>query len=363
MRIVFRTDASSEIGSGHVIRCMTLAEGLRSKGGDILFVCRSHHGNLLDVLSARGYRVAHLQTSTVATNPLSQHEHWLGATWEDDSEQTSLAMQRAGFDVADWLVVDHYAIDYRWETALRSSTARILCIDDLADRKHDCDILLDQNLVADFRHRYNHLVSKTTRTFLGPEFALLQPEYAQLRREIEERSETIRRVLIYFGASDPAGLTELCLSCVLNLNSPSVAVDVVASKSDPRFVNLEIMARTHSNVSLHTNLPTLAPLMAAADLAIGGAGATSWERVCLKLPAIVVVLAANQHPIATELHHRGLVRCVGSTATTDRATITAALENLTELQHSVSRSAIQVDGYGMSRIRDAMMATKGIEAR
>ena len=157
MLVIFRTDASLQIGTGHVMRCLTLADELVKKGANCRFICREHEGHLLAMIQERGYTATALpsdsgmmKSGSEAGTPL--YQSWLGADWLTDLEQTKNAI---GSKTIDWLIVDHYSLDARWEGAMRSACVSLMVIDDLADRKHDCDLLLDQNfgrIPADYEH-------------------------------------------------------------------------------------------------------------------------------------------------------------------------------------------------------------------
>lgn len=177
MRVFFRVDASSEIGTGHVVRCLTLAKELKKQGANCTFICRSHSGNLLDQIIHEGFETVVLQGNCSGnqgqqTQPRTlAHADWLGTDWETDALQTKEAI---GSQKPDWLIIDHYALDQNWERELRPLCKKIMVIDDLADRDHDCDLLLDQNLVANLTHRYLQRVPDQCACLLGPKFALLQ---------------------------------------------------------------------------------------------------------------------------------------------------------------------------------------------
>jgi UDP-2,4-diacetamido-2,4,6-trideoxy-beta-L-altropyranose hydrolase len=358
LKIVFRTDASLTIGTGHVMRCLTLANALAKKGADVSFICREHEGHLCDLIEERGFAVQRLPASAdgfkVETDPF--HAAWLGASWQEDAEQTIAAIETLGFK-PDWLVVDHYALDHRWESALRPLAGSIFVIDDIADRIHDCDLLLDQNLVADMYTRYTGRVPEDCRLLLGPEYALLQPIYAELHDRIPPREGPVKRILISFGGADRDNLTGRALAACLSLNRPDIDVDVVISDSGPYAPEIRAQAAGHVNVHLHSNLPTLAPLMAKADLAIGAAGTTSWERLCLGLPALVVTLAENQRPIADGLHRQGLVRWLGHkdevTEQSLRRALTELIEEGIDEEWSL-RCRSTVDGKGITSITNCL---------
>jgi UDP-2,4-diacetamido-2,4,6-trideoxy-beta-L-altropyranose hydrolase len=356
MKIVVRADASSRIGSGHVMRCLTLAERLRSEGAEVLFVCRAHDGNLIDTIGQRGFAVASLP-HPAAQGDLAGYAAWLGVSQEEDARDTIEAVAGHGWEKADWLIVDHYGLDAVWEAALRPMTGRILAIDDLANRKHDCDVLLDQNLVADFRHRYDGLLQEGALRLLGPKYALLQPDYAGYAASRPARKGPPRRILIFMGAAD-RGLTLQALQGFIALERGDLVCDVIAGAANPDRARLERLAADHANIRLHGPVPSLAPLMAEADLAIGAGGATSWERLCLGLRSIVVILAENQRPIAEELHRRGLVQLLGEagdvTSEDFRRSIAAELDR--EVQ--AAEGPALVDGRGVDRVVAVMTVTR-----
>lgn len=363
MKTAIRADASPEIGFGHVWRCATLANGLRKAGVDVRFVCREHDGHLCDQIQNQGFSVARLPRSRLDPAPRGEgregdYVSWLGADWSVDATETIEALRAWG--PVDWLVVDHYAVDRRWETALRTSARRIMVIDDLANRPHDCDLLLDQNLTAGMHTRYEDRVPAGTGLLLGPEYALLQPLYAELHAQLPARDGLIRRIFVFFGGVDSDNLTGRTLAAILGLNRPDIEVDVVVSASGPHVAAVRRQASGHSNVHFHSGLPTLAPLMAGADLAVGAGGATSWERLCLRLPALVVTLAENQRPVAEELDRRGLIRWLGNKDAVSELAIAEAvgdvLQNGWDKERLPSHFPI-VDGKGASRVCAALTVT------
>ena len=273
--VVVRTDASLAIGTGHVMRCLTLASALREQGAAVLFVCREHDGHLCDLIETRGFSVSRLPSPHLDT----QGEHrstsvvHLASSWEEDARQTQVAIDMLGLK-PDWLIVDHYNIDEQWEGALRTSVDRIMVIDDLADRVHDCDLLLDQNLVAQMSARYVNRVPPTCAVLLGLKYALLQPIYGELHDRVSLRRGSIRRILVFMGGVDRDNLTGLMLSACLSLDRSDIDIDVVIPIGSSCVEAIRERASSHANVHLHRDLPTLAPLMAQADLAIGAAGTT-----------------------------------------------------------------------------------------
>ena len=361
LQVIFRTDASRIIGTGHVMRCLNLAGALVGRGAEVSFICRKHEGHFCDLIEERGFTVHRLPAPAkefeAGTTPA--HAAWLGATWQEDAGQAGAAIKTLSAK-PNWLVVDHYALDSRWEQALRPLVDKILVIDDLADRAHDCDLLLDQNLFADVQARYATKVPEDCRLLLGPEYALLQPIYAELHDRIPPREGTVKRILISFGGADRDNLTGRVLAAFLSLNRPDIDVDVVISDSSPYVLDIQNQVAGHANIHLHGNLPTLAPLMAKADLAIGAAGTTSWERLCLGLPALVVTLAENQRPIADGLQRLGLVRWLGHKGEVSEQRIRQALAELINegIDEEWSlRCRAAVDGKGVDRVSVALTIT------
>lgn len=294
MIVAFRTDASRVIGSGHVMRCLTLADALTANGAGVLFLCREHAGNLIDLIEAKGYPVLRLpepggEYPGQAGDPV--HAPWLGASWRDDAEASAALL--AGREL-DWLIVDHYALERRWEQFLRPQARRVMVIDDLADRNHDCDLLLDQNLYDQMAQRYQGLVPGGCRKLLGPSFALLRDEFIAARAQLRERTGMVRRILVFFGGSDPSNETEKALLALDSLERPDIAIDLVLGAANPHLERIRELCRPLPQVRLHIQTASMARLMLQADLFIGAGGSTTWERFFLGLPGVVWVIAENQ---------------------------------------------------------------------
>jgi UDP-2,4-diacetamido-2,4,6-trideoxy-beta-L-altropyranose hydrolase len=359
MNIVFRVDSSNEIGSGHVMRCLTLAKSLRNEGSYCKFICRDHKGSLIEKIKNEGFEVHVLTKKTVsetADEPILAHAEWLGTDWQRDASETIASLEDSR---PDWLIVDHYALDYRWEIALRPYCSKIMVIDDLADRMHDCDLLLDQNLIKDFETRYDNFVPSYCYKMLGPHWALLQPEYQLLRDQAPPRSGKIKRILVYFGGSDQTNLTGKTILAFLDLGRTDIILDVVVSESSPYLSEIEKLSNQNSNIYLYKNLPTLAYLMLKADLAIGAGGATSWERCCLGLPSLVITLANNQISIAEELDKSNFIKWMGNVNSLTIPKIKQEINNVLkdlDLVHEWSiRCKELVDGKGTERVASILM--------
>lgn len=357
VKIAFRVDSSANIGSGHVVRCITLAKELCNRGVDCQFVCRLLAGNLIDSIRGQGFGVhvllhAHNVSMDIpADSDAPAHAAWLGTDWRTDADQTIAAVSGGALE---WLIVDHYALDARWEAAVRPYTNKLMVIDDLADRNHDCDLLLDSSLLADMEHRYDSLVPTRCAKLLGPEWALLQSEYADLHPRTPPRLGPVQRILISFGGFDQHNVTGMALAAVLALQRDDIAVDVVLSSRSPYAAAVRAQVEHRANITLQDAVPCLAPLMLKADLALGAGGMTSWERCCLGLPALVITIADNQKYIAGELDRQGAVQWLGSIGTVTvrevEEALRIAIDSPCDVEPWSRRCLDLLDGQGARRV-------------
>lgn len=299
MKVSIRVDSSVQIGTGHLMRCLTLAEWLRESGCQIFFICRELPGNFCNLIDERGYKLHRLTygcTLHVNGKDAKKNENlyadWLGVGWETDAEQTVNILRTS--QPVDWLVVDHYALDQRWERIMWPHTKKIMVIDDLADRRHDCDLLLDQNLYEDMESRYDSMVPDHCLKLLGPHYALLRSEFIEARKNLRIRDGNVKRILVFFGGADPTNETGKALEAIHSLNRPDIAVDVVVGMSNPHKDKIKSLCDSLPAVNYYCQVDNMAEMMARADLAIGAGGTTTWERSFLGLPAITVVVADNQ---------------------------------------------------------------------
>lgn len=357
MRVAFRVDAGHEIGSGHFFRCLALADGLAESGDTCIFVSRDLPETLQARAESRGHRVVRLPPAApfVARPGDAVHAASLGAAWEADADAAKAALAPG----VDWLVVDHYAIDRRWETRAAPVAAHILVIDDLADRPHQCGILVDQNLSPRPLQRYRGLVAADCEILLGPRHALLRRQFAARRKAGTRLRRTVERVLVFLGGSDPAGFTLTAVAGLRQLDPPLHADIVIGGENRQRDA-IDGACAGDARFHLHGDVENMADLLAEADLAIGAAGISSWERACLGLPAAIVTLAANQEGPAQELARRGLVRLLGRAGEIGAADVAQAIEALRNDPAALSRmsraGARIVDGEGVRRVADAMHA-------
>lgn len=306
MKAVFRCDASIQIGTGHVMRCLTLADALVKNGAECHFICREHEGHLLGLIKQRGHHSYSLALNEDMKMDSREgvklsHSAWLGATQQQDAQCCIALIELLQ---PDWLIVDHYALDVNWEESLRPFCKKLMVIDDLADRVHDCDILLDQTFGRD-KQDYLRLVSKQCVLLCGSKYALLRPEFAQWRDYSLERRKASRleHLLINLGGVDKDNITTQILKGLEKSSLPEYSkITVIMGSTSPWIKSVREQATLMSwEVEVKVGVSNMAEFMANSDLAIGAAGSTSWERCCLGLPTIMLVLAENQQQIASNL--------------------------------------------------------------
>ena len=365
MKIVFRTDASLDIGTGHVMRCLTVATACRQRGIECVFLCRILDGGLHDQIRSKGFGVVVLpslerqpgKARTVETGSRAQYSFWLEVDWHTDALQTTRCLDEVGS--VDWLIVDHYAIDVRWEALVRPQCQNMMVIDDLADRSHDCDVLLDQNLgrlIGD----YDGLVPEGCIRLIGPKFALLRPEFAALRGySLARRSAPVlKSLLISMGGVDRDNATGEILQALRECPLPEdCRITVVMGPHAPW---LETVRQSAQSLPWRTevvvNVSDMARLMADSDLAIGAAGSTAWERCCLGVPTIQLVLAQNQAEIAKALSEAGAALTAGAEKLHEVFFSVLTATGCGERLLTVGQAAASIsDGFGTQRVIDKLM--------
>jgi UDP-2,4-diacetamido-2,4,6-trideoxy-beta-L-altropyranose hydrolase len=287
------------------MRCLTLARALRRAGVACRFITRALPGHLAGRIAEDGFEVTLLPAphGAVPEGP-PNHAHWAGIGWAQDAEETRAALGRA----PDWLVIDHYAFDARWQKAARPEGTRLMVIDDLADRPHACDLLLDQNLGRDAGD-YDRLVPETCTRLVGPRYALLRPEFAAARPEalVGRAGRGLRHLLISMGGVDSVDATSAVLNALRDAPLPDdLRITVIMGGNAPALKRVRALACNMPRpTQVVVDVDDMAARMAAADLAIGAGGATTWERCALGLPSIIVQIADNQAGIARALATEG----------------------------------------------------------
>ena len=355
MNITFRVDASLQMGTGHVMRCLTLAQVLEENGANVEFICRKHTGSLTDKIRLNGFIVHELGLfEEIKVDTRLAYSHWLGATQQQDADDCIDIFKAKK---VDWLIVDHYALDEQWQKRLKPYYEKLMVIDDLADRKHQCDILLDQTFDRQ-QEDYSAFTPKDCQLLLGSKYALLRPEFAKWRAySLERRSKPeFRRLLVNMGGVDVDNVTENILDELKLCNLPNdIDITVVMGGSAPHLESVKSKAITLPyKTEIKVDVDNMAEIMANADIAIGAAGATTWERCCLGLPTIQIVIAKNQLFSAEALARHNIVKLAK-----EIKDIAYLLESSTEWMNNIGNAALEIcNGMGGYKVFNKMTDCK-----
>jgi UDP-2,4-diacetamido-2,4,6-trideoxy-beta-L-altropyranose hydrolase len=344
MNIVIRTDASVNTGAGHVMRCLALSDELRRFDTNIFYICREDLGNSIALIEEKGYKVYRLPCNDLR--------------FETEIEKVKSALMDIGN--VDLLIVDHYESDKQWEKQMRVYVKRLLVIDDLADRYHDCDILLNQNFYEGFKTRYDGMVPEHCQKLLGPQYALLRQEFTEARKKLRKRNGDIRRLLVFFGSSDPTNETAKALSA-LKLFNNRFSVDVVVGDNNPQREMIKDMCGVMPGVEYYCPAYNMAELMVNADLSIGSGGSTTWERCCLGLPALVAVLSDNQYELTLAVGKYGALISLGWGHSLVPEDYSDAINNISarHLCEMSAKGLSLVDGEGCPRVARKIFSILG----
>lgn len=356
MRAVFRVDASLHIGTGHVMRCLVLADQLRTWGAECHFVSREHPGHLGALVVERGHGLSLLPPASPTPAPVG-YAAWLGVDPLDDARQTLDAVPATG---TDWLIVDHYALDAAWEEPLRATCRRLLVIDDLANRPHKADLLLDQNLGRTPQH-YSGLLPATARVLTGPYYALMRDDFAKWRERALTRRRQLERParwLISLGGVDADNISGQMLDLLVQgAANDIVSLDVVLGRGSPHQEAVGAAMREWCDKGqLHVGTAHMARLVAEADVAIGAAGVSAWERCALGLPSLIVLQAENQRPGAEALVAAGAALWLGRPQEINRTWPGAwtRVRDAQIFQKMQDCAAAIADGRGTQRVASIM---------
>jgi len=283
------------------------------------------------------------------------HAEWLGTSQHHDADLCKELLQSLK---PDWLICDHYALDKVWEDKLRPYCRNLMVIDDLADRSHTCDILLDQNLGRK-KSEYTFLTPDNCTLLIGPTYALLRPEFIKLRDYSLSRriKPSLRELLITMGGIDQPNATSQVLEALKECNLPAdCSVTAVMGSSAPWLKQVEMKVNELPwKARVLVDINNMAQEMANSDLIIGAAGSTAWERCCLGVPSLVLTLANNQASIAEALCHNGSAISIGSEINDDlnRKIVNSIrnIQNSREILISMSEASLSITkGNGVNKI-------------
>ena len=363
----FRVDASLKIGTGHVMRCLTLATALREIGWQCSFIMRAHEGHLTHIVEAYGFSVFNFENDTGGARHASsareqeQYAGWLGVPWEKDAAQMSDILKQIRPDL---LIVDHYALDARWEIAVGLPPENIIVIDDLANRNHQSGVLIDAN-VGRTDSDYYGLVPKNCVMLTGPQYAILRAEFAALHARYDEWEfpEQPKKIFIAMGGVDAPNTTCTVLETLISCPLPAACeIEIVMGSRAPWLDAVLAKAKQMPwKTSVAVNVDNVAERMAYSDIGIGAAGVTALERCCVGLPSIVIILADNQRAGAAALQQRGMALVIETVDDLPRQLPgeIAKLMN-SDVRQKLARAArTLVDGRGVERIAEALRHRRG----
>jgi UDP-2,4-diacetamido-2,4,6-trideoxy-beta-L-altropyranose hydrolase len=338
MRVLIRADASSRIGTGHVYRCMALAEEIVGRGHEVLFACADAPGALLGLLAERGWRAVALPDGRDEAGDAAALAAAAGAGW-------------------DWLIVDHYERGAVFERAARPLAARLLAIDDLADRAHDCDVLVDSSHGAEEAGEYDALVPPACRRLVGQDYVILRKAFRALT-PTPPRAGPVRRLLVSLGGNDPVGMTIRALRTLARPQFAHLEIEATSSRANLRLDEVRAAAAALPNARLHVDTAAFEPILQSVDLCLGAGGTTTWERMYLGKPALVAMLADNQTRITGRLAGLGLIASLGHARDFDddylAARLAEALADSGWRLRAAQAGMRLVDGRGALRVVDAM---------
>ena len=336
MNIVVRVDSSNVIGSGHLMRCLTLAQRFSNDGHIVSFICRDLEGNLAGLVKKQDFQLYMLPPASI-DDSITGYASWLTVTQEQDAAESITLMQKMG--KVDRVVMDSYAIDETWEKIIRPYTNEIFVIDDLANRKHDCDILLDQNFYLNKEERYKELVPEQCKLLLGPEHALLREEFYLAKEKMQPRDSKLHNILVFYGGADATNETSKAIEALSLLKSngelQNVNITVVVGGSNPNNESISNHCLKEDFKYLY-QVNNMAELMTEGDLMLGAGGTTTWERCFLSLPAIVTAVAENQFQICNDCAMAGIIYYLGQWNEVTIDDICKAVRKFTNPEMSIS---------------------------
>lgn len=320
-KFLIRTDSSIEIGTGHVFRCLSLAEGLQKRGWHIIFLCRDFEGAFIEVIRSKGFEVIKLPADLSGVyseakrlkrfeGTVLKHASWLNASQAEDAVAVTHALMPLNCNHQDWLFVDHFALDARWESYFQSVFGfQLAVIDGQADRAHSAALLLDPTICLT-TNKWKAFISSNTQLYQGLSYIPIHPRFfiAQGNSTVRVKLQTI---LIGFGGVDLNNYTRTALQALLELPISNIDVHVIVGRNYPHLSELETICQQFDFVFLHVQTDKVEALMQKADLAIGAGGSMAWERCLLYLPTLVAVIADNQRQQVACLEKQGIAINVG----------------------------------------------------
>ena len=336
LKLIMRTDASSQIGAGHLMRCLALAQAWKMNGGEAVFILNIEAVSLEMRLKAEGFTIFYLPRHLTSV---------------EDAQETAKLAQELN---SQWLVIDGYHFDAEYQKAIKDCGLKLLFIDDYGHAKHYyADIILNQNISADENLYINK--SPCTKLLIGTDYTLLRREFWQWQKWKRINPPIAKKILVTMGGSDPDNVTLKVIGALQYLECNQIEVVVIVGGINPHYEQLELASQTSQfPIRLEKNVTNMPKLMAWADLAVTAGGSTCWELAFMGLPSLILVLAENQRAIAHQLHDLGVYINLGHHQHISITEIASAIDNLitsATLRSEMTQSSQKfVDGKGSQRV-------------
>lgn len=357
-KVVFRVDAAIHIGTGHLQRCLTLAHEFFSDGWHVTFAMINFDQNMCNLVNQHGFKLLLLSVGTSQIDP-SNEKSWLSREQIEDAYEFCDCINGEHYDLC---IIDHYSIDYIWQDYVHKIIPCLVMIDDLANRTHRCEILLDQNFFPDYITRYDKLIdSSTCIPLLGPTYALLRKEFSLLRNQrlefIGHSNKSVPTILCNFGGIGNFRLLKILLEAVRDFKEYNFLI-ITGKLIDKEFEDLQQISNCGENVSLLVATNNMAELMCKADFCLGASGSTVWERFCLGLNSALIAVADNQKDLLVFLNRKDLIDNLGLIQDINSNALRRYFQNLDFRKnlYVTRREKIMslVDGQGAQRVYQAI---------
>ena len=309
MLVAFRVDSSVKIGTGHLSRCINLANALSKQGFKSLFIINNNEKKIHNLIKSNNHQFKDLdirEEKKYKNNSVKNFKSWLGHAWQKDATETLLILKEYSVEI---LIVDHYSLDWKWENKIRTNINYIVAIDDLNNRKHNCNMIIDQNYRKSYQALYQNNLNPTCKLFLGPKYSLINPVYAKYKKKVF--SSKIKKILIFFGGGDPNFLTELILENLSDKFFQKIKINVVTGMNNNRGLIIKNKYKNNKNIKFYERLTDLASLLYSSDLAIGALGINTWERMCVGVPSLVISTGKDQEIFAKLLKDKRFIYLLG----------------------------------------------------
>jgi UDP-2,4-diacetamido-2,4,6-trideoxy-beta-L-altropyranose hydrolase len=349
MNIAFRVDSSSKIGTGHVIRCMTLATQLKNLAFNVYFICKPMMGDIVNSIKSKGYDVILLNSA----DRDDESDDFSVNSCNSDSQQVIDLCSLLSLDL---IILDHYFLNYSWEKAVKDHS-KLMCISDFPAGPRACDILLDSSLSRDHAE-YRLDVSSDCLLMTGSDYVMVRPEFA-LSRSLGAVSKQVSKILVTMGGADPQDYTSRIIKIISQYEAydlSNIQFDIVLGRSyqfTPLVLNL--ISTSKFNYVIHEYIDDMAGLMKDMDVIIAAAGTTLWECFSLGIPTIAVQIADNQQYNVDSCSRAGAIIPINQDCDLESSLIAALGDVLgtNNIRHSLRDNGLNIcDGQGAKRVAE-----------